>query len=77
MFAVGILGQLLYYIQGIKIFVHQSAGDVSLAAFTIGFVAVSSWTAYGIIIKDRVLFISNIIAMIGTLFVIIGVLLYR
>ena len=77
MFVVGILGQLLYYVQGVKIFIDRSAEDVSLPAFLIGFVAVSSWMVYGIVIKNKVLVISNIVAMIGALFVIIGKLLYH
>lgn len=76
MLCVGILGQLLFYIQGIKIFLTHSAKDVSIIGFLLGFLSVSSWLIYGLLIKNRVLVVANIFAVIGALFVIVGILIY-
>ena len=76
MMAVGILGQLLFYSQGIKIFMTKSADDVSIFGFLFGLIAVSSWLVYGILIKNKVIIIANVVAVIGALFVIVGVLIY-
>lgn len=76
MLVVGVLGQLLFYTQGIKIFLNRSAGDVSLLAFTFGLVSVTSWLIYGILIRNRVLIIANAVAVIGALFVILGIFIH-
>ena len=76
MLVVGVLGQLLFYTQGIKIFLTQSAKDVSILGFLCGLISVSSWLIYGIVIKNRVLVIANAFAVIGALFVVIGVLIH-
>lgn len=76
MLVMGCLGQLLYYMQAYKIFSDKSAMDVSLGGFLFGLVSVSSWLIYGLLIKDRVLIISNIVAVIGALFTVVGILIY-
>jgi MtN3 and saliva related transmembrane protein len=76
MLAMGILGQLLFYTQGVKIFVTKSANDVSITGFLLGLVSVSSWLIYGILIKNKVLILSNIFAVVGALFVIAGIYIY-
>lgn len=76
MLAVGVLGQLMFFIQGIKIFTSQSAKDVSIVGFTIGLVSVASWMVYGLLIKNRVVLFANVIAVIGALFVVTGILIY-
>ncbi len=76
MFVIGILGQLLFYTQGVKIFVSRSANDVSLFGFLLGLISVTSWMIYGILIKNKVLVLSNAFAVIGALFVIIGILIH-
>lgn len=76
MLVVGILGQLLFYTQGIKIFLTKSAHDVSIVGFSFGLVAVSSWLIYGVLIKNKVLIISNAFAVIGALLVVAGVLIH-
>jgi len=77
MLVMGVVGQLLFYTQGIKIFMTKSASDVSILGFLFGLISVTSWLIYGILIKNRVLVIANAFAVIGALFVVIGVLLYR
>ncbi len=76
MMTVGILGQLLFYTQGAKIFITKSASDVSIFGFLFGLIAVTSWLIYGVLIKNKVLINSNIVAVVGALFVIVGVLIY-
>jgi MtN3 and saliva related transmembrane protein len=76
MMTVGILGQLLFYTQGLKIFLTKSATDVSIIGFLLGLISVSSWLIYGVLIKNKVLVLSNIFAVIGALFVIVGILVH-
>ncbi|HEY5259389.1 MAG TPA: SemiSWEET family transporter [Rhabdochlamydiaceae bacterium] len=76
MLVVGTLGQLLFYMQGIKIFLSQSANDVSMFGFMLGLISVSSWLLYGILLKNKVLIVSNAFAVVGAIFVIVGILLY-
>lgn len=76
MLVVGVLGQLLFYTQGIKIFLTKSANDVSILGFLFGLISVSSWLVYGILIKNKVLIVANVFAVIGALFVVIGVLIH-
>jgi len=73
---MGVLGQFLFYAQGIKIFSTRSATDVSIIGFLLGLIAVSSWLLYGILIKNRVLIIANAFAVVGALFVVIGILIH-
>ena len=76
MLVIGIVGQLMFYTQGIKIFTTKSANDVSLLGFLFGLLTVSSWLIYGILIKNRTLIVSNVVAVAGALFVVIGILIY-
>jgi MtN3 and saliva related transmembrane protein len=76
MYLVGIGGNSFFYIQAIEIFTSQSAHDVSLAAFSIALWAVSSWFVYGVVLRNPVLIIANIVGIIGAAFVVTGKLLY-
>lgn len=76
MMTMGIVGQFLFYVQGVKIFVTKSATGVSLTGFLLGLISVSSWLIYGILIKNKVLVLANAIAVIGALFAIVGILIH-
>lgn len=76
MMIVGTCGQFLFYAQGFKIFKNQSAADVSLSGFLFGLISVSSWLLYGILIKNTPLIVANVVAVIGALLVVTGILLY-
>jgi|SRR5579885_2818015 len=76
MLVMGVLGQAVFFLQGIKIFQNQSAQDVSFSGFLFGFISVVSWMIYGAMIKNKVLFGVNIIATLGALFVLIGILVH-
>jgi MtN3 and saliva related transmembrane protein len=77
MLVMGIVGQMIYYMQGLEIFLNRSAQDVSIIGFSMGLIAVLSWLTYGVLIKNRVLVIANIFGVIGALFVLAGILIYR
>jgi MtN3 and saliva related transmembrane protein len=76
MLVMGILGQSLFYVQALKIFISCSAKDVSFLGFLFGFISVTSWGIYGILIKDRVLVVANIVAMVGAVLVLIGIMIH-
>jgi MtN3 and saliva related transmembrane protein len=76
MYLVGIGGNLFFYIQAWEIFQRKSASDVSLTAFGVALWAVSSWLAYGLVLRNPVLIIANIVAIIGAGSVIAGRLMY-
>ena len=73
---IGVMGQMLFFSQAYKIFTTQHAGDVSLPGFTIGFISVTSWLIYGIILKNFPLILANAVACVGAAMVIIGALIY-
>lgn len=73
---IGIVGQLVFYAQGIKIFQTKSAKDVSILAFTFGLISVTSWFIYGFVIRDKPLIIANFVAIIGAVFVLSGIYFY-
>jgi MtN3 and saliva related transmembrane protein len=77
MLVIGVIGQLVFYAQGFKIFLTKSANDVSILGFLAGLISVASWLIYGILIKNRVLVIVNILAVVGALLVVIGILVHR
>lgn len=76
MYVVGIGGNLFFYIQAYEIFTRRSANDVSLPAFCVALWAVSSWFAYGVVLRNKVLISANIVAIIGAASVVIGKLVY-
>lgn len=77
MFIIGGCGSLVFYLQAIKVFYSKDATAVSLTAFLVGLVSVISWAVYGFIIKNRVLFVSNVISTVGALLVVIGIIHYH
>lgn len=74
---IGVIGQLVFYAQAYKIFTTHNVSGVSLFGFSIGLLSVTSWFIYGIILKDFPLFLANLVAIIGALAVVVGILLYR
>lgn len=76
MLAMGILGQFLFYVQAFKIFTTRSASDLSIAGFSLGLISVTSWLIYGLLLKNKVLAISNAVAVVGALLVVIGILIH-
>lgn len=77
MLVVGVGGNMFFYIQAGKIFWNRSAESVSVEAFAVALWAVMSWFAYGVVLKNRVLIVANIVGTIGAALVVTGCLLYR
>jgi MtN3 and saliva related transmembrane protein len=76
MTVVGTVGNFMFYVQAHKIFTCKSAASVSLPAFTISAVALSSWLLYGILIKNTPIIIANIVGFIGALLVLVAIILH-
>lgn len=76
MLVVGTGGNLFFYLQAWAIFSARSAADVSLPAFCVAFWAVTSWLAYGLARRDRLIVIANAFAMLGAGLVIAGCLVH-
>lgn len=76
MYVVGIGGNLFFYIQAWRIFSTQSARDVSMTAFVVALWAVASWFMYGVVLRNWILIIANIVGTIGAASVVTGCLLY-
>jgi MtN3 and saliva related transmembrane protein len=76
MLFIGIIGQLAIYIQAYLIFTNKSAVDVSLVANLFTFVSLTSWLIYGLILKNKILIISNLFAVIGNIWVLTGIWMY-
>ena len=66
-----------YFAQAFKILRMKSAKDVSIATYLIFGAGVTIWLAYGLSITNYPVIISNIVALIGAIFVIVSCLLYR
>ncbi|MCE2715948.1 MAG: SemiSWEET family transporter [Pseudomonadota bacterium] len=77
MLVVGILGQFLFYSQFYTIIHHKSATNVSLEGFLCSLITVISWLIYGVIMRDKVLIISNIVGLLGAFGVVIAILIYQ
>ena len=76
MHVVGVGGNLFFYIQAARIFAGESARDVSLPAFAVALWAVSSWFAYGVVLRNPVLIAANVVAILGAGAVVAGCLIY-
>ncbi|MBS0289766.1 MAG: hypothetical protein JSS07_07015 [Proteobacteria bacterium] len=76
MIVVGSLSSMVFYLQAYKIYIYQSANDVSLLAFSFGLISVMSWLFYGITLKNKALIASNILAVIGALLAVSCILIY-
>jgi MtN3 and saliva related transmembrane protein len=76
MLFIGCAGSLVFYLQAYSIFIEKSAMDVSLLAFLLGLISVTSWLIYGFLLKNQVLVISNVVALIGASLTVIGILIY-
>ena len=74
MFFIGVMGQMVFYLQAYEIFSAQKAENVSLPAFLFGLLSVSSWLIYGLMLKNKPLIVANVVAVIGALAVVSGIL---
>lgn len=77
MIFIGICSQGFFYLQAYKIFKNCSAENLSLPGFVMALVCTFNWFVYSLIIRDKPLFISNLIGCIGVTLNIVGILIYR
>ncbi|MFC1697845.1 SemiSWEET family sugar transporter [Nanoarchaeota archaeon] len=66
-----------YFTQTYKILRRKSSNDVSLATYLIFGTGITIWLIYGISLNNWPIIISNIVAIIGALTVIISYLIYK
>jgi len=73
MILIGSLGHGLFLMQTHKIFHTGSAHDLSLPGFIVALIALLSWLFYGVLIKDKVLYIVNIVGALCALTTVIAI----
>ncbi|WGL59764.1 SemiSWEET family transporter [Pigmentibacter sp. JX0631] len=73
---IGLFGNTMFYVQAFKIFELKSADSVSLNAFLISLLALSSWTYYGFYLKNTPLVVANLFGIFGTILVLSGIYIY-
>ncbi len=76
MLFAGMLGQYLFYAQAYKVFTTKSAKDLSLDGFIVIMISTLSWLVYGIIHKSIPIIAAQVVAIIGMVMVVAGILLY-
>lgn len=76
MIFAGVLGQIAVYAQAYKIFQTKAAGDLSLLSFLLSLISAFSWFIYGLVLKNNLLIVTNLIGTIGVFLVIIGILVH-
>lgn len=65
MTVVGISGQFLFYLQAYKIYSIECADDISAIGFCFSLFSQICWTLYGILIRNKVLFIVSAFGVVG------------
>lgn len=73
---MGPIGNLMFFIQAYKIFRTQSAVSISILAFSLSGISLSSWLIYGFLMRNRPLILANIVGVVGALLVLVGTLVY-
>lgn len=73
---IGPIGNLMFYIQAYKIFSLKSAAAISIFAFVLSMLGLSSWLYYGILLKNKPLIITNFVGVLGAVLVLLGALIY-
>jgi len=74
---IGIITSVGFYLQTFKIIRRKSSADVSVKAFFLFSIGIFTWFVYGISLNNLPLIISNVIALIGTVSVIITYFKYK
>lgn len=74
---IGPVGNLMFFIQAYKIFTSKTATSISIEAFALSMLGLSSWLLYGILLKNRTIILANIVGVTGALLVLVGTVMYR
>ena len=73
----GIAMSIGYFPQAYKIFKRKSAKDISLITYLLFTSGIIVWSIYGFSIKNLPIMISNLVAFVGSLSVIITYFIYK
>lgn len=73
---IGVLANIMFFLQAYTIFKHKSAYAVSGTGFIISIVGLGSWLFYGVLLKNKPLIIANGFGLIGAILTIIGIFMY-
>ena len=76
MFIVAVGGNLVFYLQAYQAFTTESAKDVSAPAFIASLWALSSWLIYGLMIRNKIIIVANIVGVAGAILVLLTKWLY-
>lgn len=76
MSVMGVITNIMFYLQAYKIFASKSAEAVSGPGFLICVIGLGSWLIYGVLLKNTPLIIANAFGVIGAILVFIGILIY-
>ncbi len=73
---VGVLSPVITFVQVWKIWSEQNASSSSLVTWGMYFVASLVWFAYGMAHREKPIILSNILYIIATGFVLIGIAIF-
>ena len=76
MIVAGSIGHFLFFLQAFKIISTQCSHDVSLGGFLFSLFSMSNWLVYGILTRNKVVALTNIIGVTGATICIICILIY-
>lgn len=75
-YLVGVAGPIMTIPQLMKVWIDQSAGDLSLISWFSFLIIALIWTVYGIVHKEKPIIVAHGSWAIMHVFVVIGILLY-
>lgn len=76
-YPVGLLGPVMTFPQLFEVWIHKSAGDLSLITWGGWLILSFIWLVYGILHKDKPIIISNILWVVIEFGVSLAIILYR
>ena len=77
MYVVGSLAPLALLPQVIHLYVHKDAAGLSISTWILLGIINTLWACYGVIHKEKPIFIANLGMMILNFSIVIGIILYR
>ncbi|MCC6572480.1 MAG: hypothetical protein IT462_01700 [Planctomycetes bacterium] len=77
MFVPGVGGNFVPLIQAARVFAEHDSKAQSLEGWLVALFCLSCWLMYGVVLKDKVLIIANIVGVINVIVLCIGILMYR
>ncbi len=77
MFVPGVGGNFVPLIQAMRVFAEHDSKAQSLEGWLVALFCLCCWLMYGVVLKDKVLIIANIVGVINVIILIIGIMMYR